>query len=210
MNSFPCSLDWFIFNNSFFNLFRNIFNLSFYSIIVSNSSFNRDFLCVDNLLIFYNLSFIWNSFNPFNSIILNIFFFERNILNSWFDWDLFSNNFMCSSWYSSISGSTSVSSSSIAGGDWSWNICSSISSNITWAGSICTSSRDIGGSSNWCSYSICGSSWCSDICCSWAINSISSSRPRCSIILSGCVALTSSTSWDSSCVVCGHFNRISN
>ena len=79
LNSFPCFFNWFIFNNSFFNFFRDIFNLSFNSIIICNSSFNWNSLIMNNFVIFNNLSFIRNSFNSFYLIIFNIFLFEKNL-----------------------------------------------------------------------------------------------------------------------------------
>ena len=49
---------------------------------------------MNNLFIFNNFSFKWYSFDSFNSIIFNIFFFEWNILNSAFNGNLLGNKFM--------------------------------------------------------------------------------------------------------------------
>lgn len=94
LNSFPCFFDGLIFNNSFFNFFWDIFNLSFNSIIICDGSFNWNSLIMNNFIIFYNLSLIRNSFNSFYLIIFNIFFFERNIFNSAFNWNLLCYNFL--------------------------------------------------------------------------------------------------------------------
>lgn len=94
LNSFPCSFDGFVFNNSLLNFLRNVLNLSFNCVVVSNSSFNWNSFSVDNFFIFNNFLLVWDSFNSFDSVVLDIFLFEGNILNSAFNWDLFSNSLM--------------------------------------------------------------------------------------------------------------------
>ena len=97
LNTLPSSLDGLIFNNSFFNFFRNILNLSFDSIVVGDSSFDGDSLGVDDFLVFDDFSFERNSLDSFNSIIFDVFSLERNVLDPALHWDFLSDNFLVSS-----------------------------------------------------------------------------------------------------------------
>lgn len=92
LNSFPSSFNGFIFNNSLFNFFRNILNLSLNSIIISDSSFDWNSVSMNNFFIFYDFLFIRNSLYSFYSVILDVFLLERNILDSAFNWNFFSNS----------------------------------------------------------------------------------------------------------------------
>jgi hypothetical protein len=94
LNSFPNSFNWFVLNDSLFDFFRNILDLSLNCIIVSDGSLDWNSFSSGDFFVFNNLSFIWNSFDSFDLIVLNIFLFEWNILNSWFNRDFFSNNFL--------------------------------------------------------------------------------------------------------------------
>ena len=97
LNTFPSSLDGLIFNNSFFNFFRNILNLSFDSIVVGDGSFDGDSLGVDDFLVFDDFSLERNSLDSFNSIIFDVFSLERNVLDPALHWDFLSDNFLVSS-----------------------------------------------------------------------------------------------------------------
>lgn len=92
LHSFPHPFNRFIFNNSLFYFFGDILNLSFYCIVISDGPLNWDSLINDNFIIFNNLSFIWNSLDSFNSVIFNVFLLERNVFNTGFHRDLFSNS----------------------------------------------------------------------------------------------------------------------
>lgn len=44
-----------------------------------------------NFFVFNNLSFVWDSFDSLNSVIFDVFFLKRNVLNSAFDGDFLSD-----------------------------------------------------------------------------------------------------------------------
>ena len=170
LNSFPDFFNWFVFNNSFFNFFGNIFNLSFYSIVISDSSFNGDSFIVNNFIIFNNFPFKGNSFNPFNFVIFNVFLFERNVLNSAFNGNFFRNYFLskiCSNLVSSrstwnILGVSSWNILGISSGD----ILSVSSRDVLSCGSTIVSSTDIACSNGLSSRNICA-------CCNRLVNNTS-------------------------------------
>lgn len=94
LDSFENSFDWFVFNDGLFDFLWNIFNLSFNGIIIGDGSFDWNSFSSGDFFIFNDFSFIWNSFNSFDLIVFNIFLFEWNVFDSWFDWDLFGNDFL--------------------------------------------------------------------------------------------------------------------
>lgn len=115
LNSFPGSFNWLIFNNSLFDFLGDVFNLSFNGIIVSNGSLDWDSVGMDNFFILYDFFFIGNSFNSLDSIVLNVFLFEWNVLDSAFDWDFLSNCSGCMA-VDTSSNSIGATASNIASG----------------------------------------------------------------------------------------------
>lgn len=94
LNSFPDSFDWFVFNDGFFDFLGNVFNLSFNGIVIGDGSFDGDSFGSGDFLILYDFSFVWDSFDSFDLIVLNVLLFERNVLDSGFDWNLFGDNLL--------------------------------------------------------------------------------------------------------------------
>jgi hypothetical protein len=130
---------WLVLEDCLLDLFRDVFDLSLDGIVVCDSSLDRDSLGVNNFLVLNNLFFIGDSLNFLYSIIFNIFFLERDVLDSTFNRNFISNGSCCISgcgWCigggtSDISGGSggidngrtgSIGGGGIEGGSWSRDV----------------------------------------------------------------------------------------
>ena len=186
LNSLPSSFYWLIFNNGFLDLLWNVLDLSLNSIIISDGSLDWNSFVVDYLLILDNFSFKRNSFNSLDSVILNIFFLERNILYSAFNWYFFSNNSL--SWSNSDSWSC-ISTSGVSTCSITTCVITACSISSIISGTISRRPSDVCLGCCWCYVcSCCGSTNIGGCGCGWTSN-VACLTTIVSVRCASCIAL---------------------
>jgi len=93
LNSLINLLYRFINHNSFLNFSSNVLHLSFYCIIISDSSFNGNAFISNNFLILNHLSFNGHLIDFLDLLVLHILLLKGDVFNSALNGDLLSHSF---------------------------------------------------------------------------------------------------------------------